>query len=56
MASYLDTLLLVSENITGVYELIPYYKGENTVFDVSPPSMSVSVEHDHATVLPKFQV
>ncbi|XP_058187876.1 uncharacterized protein LOC131304587 isoform X3 [Rhododendron vialii] len=40
----------------GVYELIPYYKGENTVFDVSPPSMSVSVEHDHATVLPKFQV
>ncbi|KAH7862687.1 hypothetical protein Vadar_008104 [Vaccinium darrowii] len=40
----------------GVYELIPYYKGENTVFDVSPPSMSVSVEHDHATVVPKFQV
>ncbi|GFZ13809.1 carbohydrate-binding-like fold [Actinidia rufa] len=40
----------------GVYELIPYYKGENTVFDVSPPSMSVSVEHDHATVAPKFQV
>ncbi|PSS14739.1 Nodal modulator 1 like [Actinidia chinensis var. chinensis] len=40
----------------GVYDLIPYYKGENTVFDVSPPSMSVSVEHDHATVAPKFQV
>lgn len=40
----------------GVYELIPYYKGENTVFDVSPSSMLVSVEHDHATVIQKFQV
>ncbi|KAL6978261.1 hypothetical protein U1Q18_019929 [Sarracenia purpurea var. burkii] len=40
----------------GVYELIPYYKGENTVFDVSPPSMSVSVEHDHETIMAKFQV
>lgn len=40
----------------GIYELIPYYKGENTVFDVSPPSLSVSVEHQHVTVLQKFQV
>ncbi|XP_059659411.1 uncharacterized protein LOC132306162 [Cornus florida] len=40
----------------GVYELIPYYKGENTVFDVSPTFMPVSVRHDHATVLQKFQV
>ncbi|KAF8394679.1 hypothetical protein HHK36_020896 [Tetracentron sinense] len=40
----------------GVYELLPYYKGENTVFDVSPPSVSVSVEHHHVTVLQKFQV
>lgn len=40
----------------GVYELIPYYKGENTVFDVSPPSMMVSVEHDHTKVVQKFQV
>ncbi|XAR61425.1 hypothetical protein NMG60_11035120 [Bertholletia excelsa] len=40
----------------GAYELIPYYKGENTVFDVSPPSMSVSVWHDHATIIQKFQV
>ncbi|XP_052184978.1 uncharacterized protein LOC127796711 [Diospyros lotus] len=40
----------------GVYELIPYYKGENTIFDVSPPSMLVSVEHDHATIIQKFQV
>ncbi|XP_076883578.1 uncharacterized protein LOC143532402 [Bidens hawaiensis] len=40
----------------GVYELIPYYKGENTVFDVSPPSATVTVQHDHATVSEKFQV
>ncbi|XP_057966723.1 uncharacterized protein LOC131156786 isoform X2 [Malania oleifera] len=40
----------------GVYELIPYYRGENTVFDVSPPSMSLSVQHHHVTVLQKFQV
>lgn len=40
----------------GVYELVPYYKGENTVFDVSPPSVTVTVQHDHATVSEKFQV
>ncbi|KAI3940108.1 hypothetical protein MKW92_014647 [Papaver armeniacum] len=40
----------------GVYELLPYYKGENTVFDVSPPSMLVSVEHRHVAVTQKFQV
>ncbi|XP_034210549.1 nodal modulator 1 isoform X2 [Prunus dulcis] len=40
----------------GTYELIPYYKGENTVFDVSPPVMSVTVEHQHVTVPQKFQV
>ncbi|KAM7501151.1 hypothetical protein LguiB_000055 [Lonicera macranthoides] len=40
----------------GVYELIPYYKGENTVFDVSPPILSVSVQHDHAAISQKFQV
>ncbi|KAJ6686724.1 NODAL MODULATOR 1-RELATED, partial [Salix purpurea] len=34
----------------GRYELVPSYKGENTVFDVSPPLMSVSVEHQHITV------
>ncbi|CAK7348450.1 unnamed protein product [Dovyalis caffra] len=38
------------------YELVPSYKGENTVFDVSPPLMSVSVEHQHVTVPQKFQV
>ncbi|CAN8280635.1 unnamed protein product [Cochlearia groenlandica] len=40
----------------GKYELVPHYKGENTVFDVSPPVMTVSVEHQHVTVPKKFQV
>ncbi|XP_055832870.1 uncharacterized protein LOC129901646 [Solanum dulcamara] len=40
----------------GVYKLIPFYKGENTVFDVSPSSMSISVQHDHVVVPEKFQV
>lgn len=40
----------------GVYELLPYYKGENTIFDVSPPSMSISIEHHHVTIPQKFQV
>ncbi|XP_047316648.1 nodal modulator 1 [Impatiens glandulifera] len=40
----------------GAYELVPYYKGENTVFDVSPPSIPVSVDHGHATISQKFQV
>nr|XP_043609224.1 nodal modulator 1 [Erigeron canadensis] len=40
----------------GVYKLIPYYKGENTVFDVSPPSADVTVQHEHAILFQKFQV
>lgn len=40
----------------GVYELVPYYKGENTVFDVSPASVAVTVQHGHATISEKFQV
>ncbi|XP_016491513.2 uncharacterized protein LOC107811149 [Nicotiana tabacum] len=40
----------------GVYKLLPFYKGENTVFDVSPSSMSISVQHDHVIVPEKFQV
>ncbi|XP_031274126.1 nodal modulator 1 [Pistacia vera] len=40
----------------GVYELVPYYKGENTVFDVSPSRISVSVKHQHVTVPEKCQV
>ncbi|CAH9140431.1 unnamed protein product [Cuscuta epithymum] len=40
----------------GTYKLIPFYKGENTIFDVSPSSVVVSVMHDHTTVPQKFQV
>ncbi|XP_042053548.1 nodal modulator 1-like [Salvia splendens] len=40
----------------GTYKLIPFYKGENTVFDVSPPSLVVSVQHDHEIVPQRFQV
>ncbi|ONK63217.1 uncharacterized protein A4U43_C07F12600 [Asparagus officinalis] len=40
----------------GVYELLPYYKGEHTVFDVSPPSMLVSIEHHHLVISQQFQV
>lgn len=40
----------------GVYELVPYHKGENTVFDISPPTMAITVEHSHVTVTQKFQV
>nr|GMD68875.1 nodal modulator 3 [Ipomoea batatas] len=40
----------------GLYKLIPFYKGENTIFDVSPSSASVIVKHDHTTVPQKFQV
>ncbi|KAL3827759.1 hypothetical protein ACJIZ3_016561 [Penstemon smallii] len=40
----------------GIYKLLPFYKGENTVFDVSPSSMLVSVQHDHAIIPQKFQV
>ncbi|KAG2258897.1 hypothetical protein Bca52824_078191 [Brassica carinata] len=43
-------------SVSRKYELIPHYKGENTVFDVSPPVMPVSVEHQHVTVPTKFQV
>uniref|UniRef100_A0A1J3G3W9 Nodal modulator 1 n=1 Tax=Noccaea caerulescens TaxID=107243 RepID=A0A1J3G3W9_NOCCA len=40
----------------GKYELVPQYKGENTVFDVSPSVMPIFVEHQHVTVPKKFQV
>lgn len=43
-------------NVVGTYKLVPFYKGENTVFDVSPPSMLVSVQHDHAVISQRFQV
>ncbi len=47
---------LFTTKFAGSYELLPYYKGENTVFDVSPPSLLVSVEHSHMTIPQKFQV
>ncbi|CAK9310181.1 unnamed protein product [Citrullus colocynthis] len=40
----------------GRYELLPYYKGENTIFDVSPRIISVNVDHQHTTISQKFQV
>lgn len=40
----------------GKYRLLPFYKGENTIFDVSPPSMEVLVGHSHVTISQPFQV
>ncbi|KAL8138821.1 hypothetical protein V2J09_004822 [Rumex salicifolius] len=40
----------------GAYDIVPYYKGENTIFDVSPPSVSIFVQHDHLMVPQTFQV
>lgn len=40
----------------GKYRLLPFYKGENTIFDVSPPSMEVLVEHSHVNISQPFQV
>ncbi|GAV83060.1 CarboxypepD_reg domain-containing protein [Cephalotus follicularis] len=51
-----DGMFIFKSIPCGLYELIPYYKGENTVFDVSPSIVSVSVEHQHVTVPQKFQV
>ncbi|KAK6941103.1 hypothetical protein RJ641_030634 [Dillenia turbinata] len=55
-ASDADGLFVFKSIPCGFYELIPYYKGENTVFDVSPSLMSVSVEHHHLSIPQKFQV
>eukprot|EP01018_Ginkgo_biloba_P008909 Gb_02734 [translate_table: standard] len=40
----------------GKYRLLPFYKGENTIFDVSPPSIEVLVEHNQVTISQPFQV
>ncbi|KAH9318973.1 hypothetical protein KI387_020742, partial [Taxus chinensis] len=40
----------------GKYRLLPFYKGENTIFDVSPPSMELLVEHGQVTISQPFQV
>ncbi|GLT64134.1 hypothetical protein SLA2020_366440 [Shorea laevis] len=51
-----DGMFMFKSIPCGRYELIPFYKGENTVFDVSPPVASVIIEHQHVTVPQKFQV
>ncbi|KAL6494630.1 hypothetical protein OROGR_031430 [Orobanche gracilis] len=51
-----DGMFLFTSIPCGTFKLIPFYKGENTVFDVSPPSVVVSVQHDHVIVPQKFQV
>ncbi|GBG60819.1 hypothetical protein CBR_g12556 [Chara braunii] len=40
----------------GEYVVVPVYKGEHTVFDVSPQSQKVVVGHGKTTVDPPFQV
>lgn len=49
-------MFIILYNFAGSYDLLPYYRGENTVFDVSPSSLHVSVEHSHMTIPQKFQV
>eukprot|EP00250_Pteridium_aquilinum_P020313 c24781_g1_i1 orf=109-3804(+) len=36
----------------GKYKLVPFYRGENTVFDVSPASIEVDISHSN-TILPE---
>jgi hypothetical protein len=40
----------------GSYKLVPLYKGEHTVFDVSPSELSVTVGHGGASVEKPFTV
>jgi hypothetical protein len=40
----------------GSYKLVPFYKGEHTVFDVSPSELSVTVGHGGASVEKPFTV
>lgn len=40
----------------GGYKLVPLYKGEHTVFDVSPSELSVTVGHGGASVERPFTV
>lgn len=35
---------------------MPYYRGENTLFDVSPSSKDISVGHESVKLLEAFQV
>jgi len=40
----------------GKYRLLPFYKGENTIFDVSPPSIEDLVEYIHVNISQPFRV
>ncbi|BBM99994.1 BOS complex subunit NOMO [Marchantia polymorpha subsp. ruderalis] len=40
----------------GHYQLIPFYKGDTTVFDISPPSVDIHVTHDSVEIAKPFQV
>nr|DAD45300.1 TPA_asm: hypothetical protein HUJ06_003530 [Nelumbo nucifera] len=51
-----ETSLSCCGILIGVYELVPYYKGENRVFDVLPPTMLVFVGRHHIIVPQKFLV
>ncbi|KAL3685292.1 hypothetical protein R1sor_003314 [Riccia sorocarpa] len=40
----------------GHYQLVPFYKGETTVFDISPPSVDIHITHDSVEISKPFQV
>lgn len=40
----------------GKFKLVPFYRGENTVFDVSPTSIEVFVGHDNVILVEPFKV
>ncbi|KAL3685286.1 hypothetical protein R1sor_003308 [Riccia sorocarpa] len=40
----------------GHYQLVPFYKGDTTVFDISPPSVDIHVTHDSVEISKPFQV
>lgn len=54
--SVLHSVLLVYSCHSGKYRLVPYYKGENTIFDVSPASVDLSIQHESAVLVDQFQV
>ncbi|MCO5553061.1 hypothetical protein L7F22_006582 [Adiantum nelumboides] len=40
----------------GTYKLVPFYRGENTLFDVSPSSIEVEVGHTNVLLTEPFKV
>lgn len=40
----------------GKYKLVPFYRGENTVFDVSPASIEVDIGHNNMFLAEPFKV